>query len=212
MNQMQQMNQTMQAFSQLLMMPVAMMETFMRGMQSASGSAASCQVSLPPASCEPCALPETRDARSCCREGCRCDGKQCHDGCPCRRRCRSTSCCGDSCRCDGTTCREGCPCWERRHCGSDKVKLIEYSLVQLHKYGDGRILKAGQILVSECTDMCEVHNEIIVDYVREHKDVNGKNLRVYTCMLDCWCKPEFDWQEEQIKALDEIRHAIAKKN
>src|SRR6185295_3160251 len=94
--------------------------------------------------------------------------------------------------------------------GSDRVKLIEFSLVTVRRNAKCGVLWSGQRLVSDCTTPDEFQNQIVVEYVQSHCDrpVDGKNLRVYTRVLDSWCKSDFDWEEEQIDALQEIRDAI----
>jgi len=125
-------------------------------------------------------------------------------------------------RCDSRDRDEWCGRCGRRSCdcgcgsdrGSDVVKLVEYSLVNVQRGHDregrpnSRILDSGERLVTDCTDLEEFRNEVIVEYARTHRDVDGKRLRVYTKVLRCWCKDDVDWCEEQVDALQDIAHSL----
>jgi hypothetical protein len=185
------MNEMMQMFGQMMTMPMQMMDCWMKSMQGMQSGWSSCMPAqadcyLPPV-CEP-----VQEAREEWREH--------HDDGPC---------CGIGCQCGGRDCRDDCPCrCGPYHTGSDREKLIEYTLVSLAP-GHGRVLHYGQTLVDGCTSMEEVENEIIVGYVNEHcGKVNGKNLRVYMRALDSWCKPSWDYEERQIAVLEQIAHKL----
>lgn len=107
--------------------------------------------------------------------------------------------------------RRSCDCCCGSDRGSDVVKLVEYSLVIVRRGDRSRILEGPeQRLVSDCTDLEEFRNEVIVEYVQRHRDkpVDGKHLRVYTKVLHCWCKEDVDWCEEQVDALQDIAHSL----
>lgn len=226
---MSQMNQMMGMFGQMMCWPMTMfgemMSRSMQGMQGMQGGSwgqgsqggswgQGSWGAQSGGSCQPCsterALPcptksddwscGTSSSSSCddwsgsnrweegssSREGCGC-------GCGCRS-CRSGDCCRSSCH----------------HCGSDQVKLVEYSVVNIGRGSRDQKVHCRQTLIRDCTTAEEFRNEIIAEYAREHPHVNGKNLRVYFKVLDCWCKEDWDYEEKQIEVLEEIRDAIAR--
>lgn len=140
-----------------------------------------------------------------CGEGLACPPERYdHGWARAERRERRDEWCG---RCGSRSC--DCCCGSDR--GSDLVKLVEYSLVTVRRGDRSRVLEGPrQILVSDCTDLEELRNEIIVDYVQEHqgKPIDGKHLRVYTRVLACWCKDDVDWCEEQVDALQSIARSL----
>lgn len=207
------MNDMMQMFTQMMTMPMNMMETFTRSMQSSCPVSQTCLPAPCPEPCVPVACEPVKEAPwRCCDSDCRCDGNRCHESCGCRSR-DYRRCCDSDCRCDGDRCHERCPCRSRvYHHGSDRVKLVEYSVASVRR-GARRPPDYGQQLFSGCATHEEITNEVITRYVKKHCDqpVDGKDLRVYTKVLDTWCKPEFDFEEEQIETLRGIRRAIAGK-
>jgi hypothetical protein len=146
-----------------------------------------------------CGTSSDWSCRDRCDDGWSSDRGGCGCGCGCNR-CRSGDCCG----------RSSC------HSGSDKVYLVEYSIVNLGRSEPGSLreergsyeVRCRQRVVRECMTCEEFKNWVIVDYVREHPWVSGKNLRVYVKVLDCWCKEDWDYEEEQIHVLKQIRNAI----
>ena len=218
------MNQMTQMFGQMMMWPMTMFADMvsrsMQGMQS---------MGMQSTSCLPCTTGTlaTATERSTdwsaekkedwgCRDRCQEDWS-CRDRCDdewidCRGSqgsCGSGEGCGCGCGCNrcrsGNCCRSGC------HGGSDKVWLVEYSIVNVGRGGDYNV-PCRQRLIRDCMSCEEFKNWVIADYVREHPNVNGKNLRVYVKVLDSWCKEEWDYEERQIEVLEEIRNAIRREN
>lgn len=115
----------------------------------------------------------------------------CGCGCGCGR-CRQGDCCGSS----------------GRRC--NLVKLVEYTVVSVRRGGrrDEERAEMKQRVITDCTSMEEFRNEVLIDYARDHKDSDGKYLRVYLRVLACWRKEDFDFEEDQLHALHEIRHSI----
>ncbi len=131
--------------------------------------------------------------------------------------CCGVSCCPPGCRCDGGRCKSDCPCCERTyHTGSDRVRLVDYTLAEVRRGEASRVLEHHQEIFDDCTTIDEIHNQIITRYVCRHHEEKckdpefGKNLRVYTKVLDSWCKPSWDYEEAQIRALRGIQAAVAK--
>ena len=114
------------------------------------------------------------------------------------------------CGCDCSSCRSGSCC---HHCGCDTVRLVEYSVVNIargSRHDRDTPVHCRQILLRDCETAEEFNNQVIAEYAREHQQVDAKNLRVYFKVLDSWCKEQWDYEEEQIDALREIRNAIAR--
>jgi hypothetical protein len=120
------------------------------------------------------------------RDGCGC-------GCGCRS-CRSGECCRSSCS----------------HYGSDQVKLVQYSVVDIGRGAREESVCCRQMIIRDCMTAESFRNQVIAEYVRANPSVKGKNLRVYFKVLDCWCKEEWDYEEKQIDVLEEIRDAIGR--
>ena len=121
-------------------------------------------------------------------------------------------CCGTRCRCGGDRCRDGCPCRDRvYHTSGDRVSLIEYTLAEIGLGNSSRVLDRGEDLVTQCVTPEELQNGIIYEWAQKHPDVEikGRNLRVYTKVLDSWCKPTWDYEEAQVQVLSQIRDELA---
>lgn len=162
-----------------------------------------------------------------CGEGLDCDDAWC-DGCHRRRR---------DCRCGGRT-RWDCGDWwdrcgdfdwswwdrcddrsdrggRRKHRRSDTVKLVEFALVNVRRGGhDREPLAHGERVITDCTTEEELRNEIIVDWVQKHGGGGheARNLRVYLRVLACWCKSDYDYEDEEIEELRGIRRALERKH
>lgn len=119
-------------------------------------------------------------------------------------------CCGVNCRCGGERCGDGCPCRDRVvHSGGDRVNLIEWSLVEVALGNDSRVLAKGEDLVDQCVTPEEFQNSVIYKWARKDDEkVDPNNLRVYTKVLDSWCKPSWDYEATQIQVLREISARI----
>lgn len=102
------------------------------------------------------------------------------------------------CGCGCDRCRRGDCC---RH-GADRwVKLVEWSLVRVTRErsgggvaeddgeGGSRVLASGQTVVSDTTGPRELRNEVLVDYVRDHPEEEGRNLRVFLRVLTRYRRP-----------------------
>lgn len=189
------MNQTAQMFGQMMCMPVTMMEMFMRSLQQTT----QCGDSMWPAPTQSCPQPVVpiwqpepeyeKPRHGSCDDGWNQPAGEQSFNCP------PMDCCGDH---------------DHHHSsGSNTVKLIEYSLATVRR-GHQEVLEYGQKVVSDCTSRREIENEVICAWSAKHPDQTCKDLRIFTRVLDCWCKPEFDFEERQVDALHEIRNAIAK--
>lgn len=109
------------------------------------------------------------------------------------------------CGCGCDRCRRGDCC--RRH-AERWVKLVEWSLVRVTRGGSGgaaeeddeaggsRVLLSGQSVVAGETSPRELRNEILVDYVREHPEEDGKNLRVFVRVLARYRRPGAGHRDE----------------
>jgi hypothetical protein len=123
-----------------------------------------------------------------------------HDDCHCHRD-----------RCDGCgRSHDDCCCGSRRR--SDTLKLVEYSLVSVRRgRKDRKPLASGQRVISANPSLESFRYEVIVDYVSSDRlgaAADARDLRVYTRGLDCWCKSEFDFEEDQVEALNKIARRI----
>ena len=114
---------------------------------------------------------------------------------------------GCSCGCDCHRCRRG-DCCRPSHRGCDDVKLVEYTLVRVDRQRSKILQASRQEVISDCTSLEELRHQVIVDYAREHRDVDGRHLRVFVRVLACWRKDDRDFEDDQIDALHEIRDAI----
>jgi len=115
--------------------------------------------------------------------------------------------CGCGCGC-GRCKRGDCCSSSGRRC--NLVKLVEYSVVSVRggRHRGEEHAEMKQRVITDCTDMEEFRNQVLIDYARDHEDCDGKYLRVYLRVLACWRKEEFDFEEDQLHALHEIRDAI----
>ena len=219
------MTNMMQMFGQMMFWPMTtmadMMSRSMQGMQGmgmqnmgwGSSQGTSC------APCAPCGLPEPcreetitvstrpgRDDWSCNTSGSNdwgCQGSGGND-----RSCDSGSSCGCGCSsCNRGNCCGGSNC---HHCGSNQVKLVEYSVINIGRGERNENIRCRQMLIRDCMTQEEFNNCIIAEYAKEHPHVNCKNLRVYYKVLDSWCKRDWDYEETQIAVLEQIRDAIAR--
>ena len=111
--------------------------------------------------------------------------------------------------------------WDDRRCGrrrrrrSDTVKLVEYSLVNVRRGGlDREPLAWGERVITDDVTEEELRNEIIVDWVQKHGGGGheARNLRVYLRVLACWCKSDYDYEDEEIEELRGIRRALERKH
>lgn len=217
------MSNMMQMFGQMMFWPMTamadMMSRSMQGMQG-MGTQNMGWGSSQGTSCSTCALPEPRreettinvSTRSGHNDwGCNtsgsndwsCQGSGGHDW-----SCDSGLSCGCGCgSCSRGNCCGGSNC---HHCGSNQVKLVEYSVVNIGRGDRNENIRCRQMLIRDCMTQEEFNNCIIAEYAKEHPHVNCKNLRVYYKVLDCWCKENWDYEERQIEVLEEIRNAIAR--
>lgn len=149
-----------------------------------------------------------REERWCddaCGEGLECSPGHHHDGWKDHDRKERCGGCGN----------RSCDCCCGSSGGSDLVKLVEYSLVSVRR-GRGpddergsRILASGEMLVTDCTDLEQLRYQIVADYAQRAKHpIDAKDLRVYVKVLDCWCKNDVDWCEEQVDALRSIAGSL----
>ena len=130
----------------------------------------------------------------------------------------------DACGTCGRQQRDCC-CRRERGCG-DTVRLVEWSLVSVARHhghhsgkrGEGggektrdafdSPLDRGEWVVSDCVSDEELRNQLLVDWGRRNPGAKAKNLRVYLRVLSSWRRNDWDYEDEQIRALHEIRDAI----
>jgi hypothetical protein len=219
------MNNMMQMFGQMMFWPMTtmadMMSRSMQGMQGMGMQNMGTQGwgSSQGTSCAPCALPEPRREETITvstrpgRDDWSCGTSGGNDW-----SCRGTGGndwhgdSGTSCGCGCDSCNRGNCCGGSNchHCGSNVIKLVEYSVVNIARGSGNENLRCRQMLIRDCTTQEEFNNCIIAEYAKEHPHVNCKNLRVYYKVLDCWCKRDWDYEETQIAVLEQIRDAIAR--
>lgn len=138
----------------------------------------------------------------------------------------------DACGTCGRQQRDCC-CRRERGCG-DTVRLVEWWLVSVARHDDpddgkrrekgeeGRDEKRrgpypsplddGEWVVSDCVSDEELRNQILVDWGRRNPGARAKNVRVYLRVLSSWRRNDWDYEDEQIRALHEIRDAIGSKS
>jgi hypothetical protein len=164
-----------------------------------------------------------------------CEGERTSTSChPERRDHREEDRCGewDACGTCGRQQRD-CSCRRERGCG-DTVRLVEWSLVSVARHddpdggkrgekgGESRDEKGpsafptpldrGEWVVSDCVSDEELRNQLLVDWGRRNSGAKAKNVRVYLRVLSSWRRNDWDYEDEQIRALHEIRDAINTKS
>ncbi len=116
----------------------------------------------------------------------------------------------DRCSCGGWGCERDDCCYRRRYrCGdrrSDRVRLVEYTLVSIGRGQSRGVLEHGQRVVRDDVSREEFNNQVIADY--GPSPGGARNLRVFSRILDSWCREYRDYEEEQIDALEGIRDAL----
>jgi hypothetical protein len=219
------MNDMMQMFGQMMCWPMtAFADAMSRSMQSMQGMGMpgmSWGAQQGNSSCAPCstAIEVRQEPVAVSTQSCRDDwgcGSSGNDwSCPSSSgrdwSCNTGSCgCGCNCSsCSRGNCCGGSNC---HHSGSNQVKLVEYSVVNIGRGAGNQNLRCRQMLIRDCTTAEEFNNCVIAEYAKEHPHVDCKNLRVYYKVLDCWCKQDWDYEARQIEVLEEIRNAIARKD
>jgi hypothetical protein len=223
------MSEMMQMFGQMMCWPMtAFADVMSRSMQSMQSLPGMQGMSWSPPqggnSCTPCST-----AIEVCREepAAALSSRSCRDDWSCGSsrndwRCGSSSSGNDwsgntgscGCGCGCSSCSRGNCCGgsDCHHCGSNQVKLVEYSVVNIGRGAGNENLRCRQMLIRDCTTSEEFNNCIIAEYAKENPHVDCKNLRVYYKVLDCWCKKDWDYEEAQIAVLEQIRQAIKEKH
>ena len=137
------------------------------------------------------------------RDRCSCGDDRCDRCGNSRERC---SCGGWKDDDDDDCYRRSCRGYDRR---SNRVRLVEYSLVSVaRRGGKGADFEPvhGQEVLRDDESRDDFHNWVIAKYARDPEV--ARNLRVYTRVLDSWCKESWDYDERRLDALREIRNGI----
>jgi len=213
------MNEMMQMFGQMMCWPMTAfteaMSRSMQGMQGMQGMTGMQGMACGSPQGSSCALPDVRR-----EETTGMTNRPGQDGWNCRSSGNDWGCNSSagndwsgntgSCGCGCDSCNRGRCCGGSNchHCGSNTVKLVEYSVVNIGRGAGRQDLRCRQMLIRDCTTSEEFNNCVIAEYAKENPHDDCKNLRVYSKVLDRWCKQEWDYEATQIAVLEQIREAI----
>jgi hypothetical protein len=124
--------------------------------------------------------------------------------------CNRCDCSSDRCGCGGGGWKDGDDDCYRRSCrgydrSSDRVRLVEYSIVSVARGRGDRHSVHGQEVVRDDESKQDFKCRVIADHRHEFPETEQRHLRAFVRELDSWCKESWDYDERKIEVLEEIR-------